>query len=213
METLRAGELKELFQKTAEVMEQGKQLLVDLDAAVGDGDLGLTMSRGFRNAADELRDSEESDVGKLLMKAGMVIAKTAPSTMGTLMATGFMRGGKGLVGREEIGLSDLADMMGYFVEGIMERGKSKPGEKTAVDVFYPAWEALKRAGANSKTLAQGLEMAHEAAVQGVEATKGMTAIHGRVAYYGEKSVGKQDPGATAGMLVIKAFFEFASRTP
>ena len=90
----------------------------------------------------------------------------------------------------------------------MERGKAKPGEKTIIDSLYPAFQALKLASEDGRDLKEGFEKAYRAAKDGVEATKEMLPKHGRVVWYGEKSIGKKDPGAVAGMLLIKAFYEY-----
>ena len=87
---------------------------------------------------------------KKRIKAGMAISSVASSTIGTLVATGFMRAGSIVIDKTEINLTDLANMMDAFVKGIMERGKSKPGEKTIIDSLYPAAKALKLAAKNKK---------------------------------------------------------------
>ena len=92
----------------------------------------------------------------------------------------------------------------------MARGKAKPGGKTIVDALYPASQALQEAATHKKTLSEGLQAAYEAACQGVEESKDMLAQYGRPAYYQEKSRGKQDPGATVGMLMLRAFVEYVN---
>ncbi|MDK2799347.1 MAG: phosphoenolpyruvate---glycerone phosphotransferase subunit DhaL [Clostridiales bacterium] len=210
MNTLRAKEIKQIFNALADLMSEKKEWLIELDGIMGDGDLGLTMSTGFIKASEGLKDFEEQDVGKLFAKAGMIFAQSVPSTMGTLMATGLMKGGKAIQGKQEVYLSDMAQMLNEFVEGIMARGKAKPGDKTIIDSLYPAVQALKSAAEEQKSLKEGLTLAYQAAVQGVEETKNMISKHGRAAYYQEKSLGKQDPGATVGMLFIKAFTDYVA---
>ncbi|MFP4329194.1 MAG: dihydroxyacetone kinase subunit DhaL [Spirochaetaceae bacterium] len=187
-----------------EIMEENKEYLIELDGVMGDGDLGLTMRKCFVTADDQLSSSEETDVGKFFMKAGMTIAGAAPSTMGTLVGTGFMRGGKAVAGKESLGSSDLAAFFAAFVQGLMERGKAKPGEKTIIDSLNPVAEAIEGAGDDPAT---ALEAGLEAAQQGLEATKEMVAQHGRAAYYQEQSKGRQDPGATVGVMIVRGFKE------
>lgn len=200
---LRKDDVLKILHALSVLMEENKQHLIDLDSAMGDGDLGLTMARAFSAADAESANSDETDLGKILMKAGMAMARAAPSTMGTLIATGFMRGGKAVAGAAEITTPDLAAFFQAFVSGIMERGKAKPGEKTIIDCMMPAAEALTAAG--SMEIGPALDRALAAAEAGLEATKDMVARHGRVAYYGEQSRGKQDPGATVGVLILKGF--------
>jgi len=119
-----------------------------------------------------------------------------------------MRAGKTVKGKTEVDLSDSVLMASAFVEGIMERGKAKPKEKTIIDSLYPAFQALKLASEEGRNLKDGFKEAYKAAKDGAEATKEMLPKHGRAVWYGEKSIGKKDSGAVAGMLLIKAFYEY-----
>ncbi|MBN2221466.1 MAG: dihydroxyacetone kinase subunit L [Vallitaleaceae bacterium] len=208
MNKLKLSDFKGLFAKIKDIMVENKVNLFKLDSAIGDGDLGITMSTGFSKIYEMISSLEEEDVGKILIKVGMTLADTIPSTLGTLMATGFMRAGKSINGKTEADLSDFVLMASSFLEGIMERGKAKPGEKTIVDSINPALQALKSASEKGMGLKEAFKKAYEAAKVGAEATKEMLPKHGRSVWYGEKSLGKQDPGAVAGMLLIKAFYEY-----
>lgn len=208
-DSLSIENLKSVFAALERVMADNFQLLTDLDAVAGDGDLGITMTKGFAAANKAASDYAEKDAGKLLMLAGMAIAREAPSTLGTLLASGFMKCGKEVMGRETLALADSARMMDCFARGLMERGKAQPGEKTIVDALLPAANALKAAGPDA-TIAQAWSAALRAAEAGLEATRQMKAVHGRAAYRGEKSVGMVDPGATVGVMLIKAIADVAS---
>jgi dihydroxyacetone kinase-like protein len=203
MGAMRRDDIIRIMCRLSALMEEHAQQLTELDAALGDGDLGLTMPRGFRAACEEIAGADETDIGKILMRAGMAMARAAPSTMGTLVATGFMRGGRAIVGSEELTTGGLAAFFQAFVNGVMERGKAKPGEKTIIDSLKPAADVLTAAG--SEEVGPALEKALGASAAGLEATKEMVAKHGRPAYYGEQSRGKQDPGATVGVLIVKGF--------
>jgi len=185
-------------------MEENRDRLIELDSAVGDGDLGLTMCKAFVTADQELAGSSETDVGKFLMQAGMTMARAAPSTMGTLMGTGFMRGGKALKGKTECDASDIAAFFRAFSNGVMERGKAKPGNKTVVDVLEPVAVAAEAAASDGDmpTVAAAIL---DAARKGEEAARGMMSEHGRAAIYREQTIGKPDPGAVAGRLMVEAF--------
>ena len=185
-------------------MNQNRELLIDLDSRLGDGDLGLTMTRAFTTAAQIKPAPEEKDIGRFLAIVGMEISKAAPSTMGTLMATGFMRGGKALKGKETLGAEELRLFFQAFLTGLMERGKSGRGEKTIIDVIGPVSDALQQ---DYPDLPGAMGAALSAAETGLEATKEMIARHGRAAYYGEQSLGHHDPGATAGLLLVEGFAE------
>jgi len=208
MNKLNYLDLEGLFAKVKDIMVENKENLFKLDSAIGDGDLGVTMSNGFSKVYEIISASEEKDIGRVFIKVGMTLADTVPSTLGTLMATGFMRAGKTVKGKTEVDLSDSVLMASAFVEGIRERGKAKPKEKTIIDSLYPAFQALKLASKEGRDLKDGFKEAYKAAKDGAEATKEMIPKHGRAVWYGEKSIGKKDSGAVAGMLLIKAFYEY-----
>jgi len=205
MEALDARDITAIVARIADTMTLKKEELIALDGAVGDGDLGLTMEKAFVAARDDPAGAGESDAGKLLVKIGAVIARAAPSTMGTLIATGFMSGGKAVSGLARLELKDLAAFFEAFVDGIMRRGKSKPGEKTIVDVLHPAAQALKQAADDGASLEEGFRRCREAAAEGLARTRDMIAQHGRVAYYQEQSRGKEDPGAVAANYIVQGF--------
>lgn len=204
------NDIKAVFAALDTVMAANRDRLIEMDAAIGDGDLGITMSRGFSEASAALRDEPADDPGKLLMKAGMVIAKTAPSTMGTLIATGFMRGGKVVSGTVELNTGAMAVFFEAFAAGIMERGGAKPGEKTILDTLVPVSEALQRADGEGVPLGEALQSALVAAESGAESAKAMRAVHGRPSYYGNRSVGHEDPGARVGVLIVGVFAAHAA---
>ena len=203
MSSLSKDDIIKILQNLKKLFNDNRDHLVELDARMGDGDLGLTMSKAFTAVFDELRGTTETDIGKILMKAGMLMAKAAPSTMGTLMGTGFMRGGKAVSGRDEISTTDLAEFFQAFVTGIMERGKAKPGEKTIIDSLKPAADTLMEL--QGEDIVKALQEALLSSENGLESTRNMVAQHGRIAYYKEQSKGQKDPGATAGVILIKGF--------
>jgi dihydroxyacetone kinase-like protein len=205
MQAVGIPEIRTILGTLARIMTEKKDELIRLDGAVGDGDLGLTMEKAFVAARDDAASSTETGAGKLLMKVGMTIARTAPSTMGTLVATGFMSGGKAVGDASALGPKEMAAFFDAFVNGIMLRGKSKPGEKTIVDVLYPAAQALRAAADSGASLADAFGACRAAAQDGLAKSRDMIAQHGRVAYYQEQSKGKEDPGAVAGTYIIQGF--------
>ena len=204
METLRIKDIQSVILQIKNIIDSNQDKLMELDSVMGDGDLGFTMTKAFAAAYEEADKSEEKIPGKLLTRLGMVIAKTSPSTMGTLVATGFMKGGKSIDIKEEIGPEELAVFFESFVRSIMERGKSVPGNKTIIDTLFPAAEAL-RSSANESLIA-GITAAREASLKGLEASTKMKAQHGRAAYYQDDSIGRQDGGATVGTYIVEGFY-------
>jgi phosphoenolpyruvate---glycerone phosphotransferase subunit DhaL len=212
MDKLNSTDVKEIFAKAKDIMNENESYLFKLDSDMGDGDLGLTMSKGFSRVYEVVSELNEESVGKIFIKAGMTLASAVPSTMGTLIATGLMRAGKAVKDKTEVDLSDFALMLESFINGIMERGKAKLGERTIIDSLYPASEALKSAFKSKKSLKESFKEAYISSKEGVEATRKMTPKHGKAIYHSERSAGKEDPGAAAGMLLIKAFYDYLQQS-
>jgi dihydroxyacetone kinase-like protein len=210
MNSLGVQDIRAIVSGIAVLMTEKKEELIRLDGAMGDGDLGLTMEKGFSAAREEAGKVDEPDLGKYLMKIGMAIARAAPSTMGTLVATGFMSGGKAVADASGLGGREMAAFFEAFTAGIMQRGKSKPGEKTIVDVLLPASQALAAAVSSGADLPEAFRRLRAAAAEGRERAKEMIAQHGRLAYYQEQSKGRDDPGAVACMYILQGFCDHIS---
>lgn len=131
--------------------------------------------------------------------------------MGTLVATGFMRGGKALESALVIGVAEMSLFWAAFLQGVVERGKAKPGDKTLIDVLAPVSESLAASAARQATLGEALALAAEAAAEALEATKAMIAQHGKAACFQEKTLGLQDAGATVGFLIVDTLRSFVAR--
>lgn len=202
---MKAADLKGLFQKLSEVMEENRKYLIKLDSVVGDGDLGLTMGDGFKAAYEAVVSSDESDIGKFLYSAGKAMSVAVPSTMGTLMASGWMQAGKVFRGKTEIRKEDMADVFSAYLDGVANRGKAKVGEKTFLDGLAPAVEAMRKAVEEKKSGKEMAQAAYEAAAQGFKDTTNMIAVHGRAATRGEESRTLEDPGAAVAMLMMQAY--------
>jgi dihydroxyacetone kinase-like protein len=201
---LRIEDIKSIILQIKIIIDHQQDFLMELDSVMGDGDLGFTMTKAFSAAYEEADKSEEKIPGKLLMRLGMVIAKTSPSTMGTLVATGFMKGGKAIEQNEQIGPEELTIFFENFVKSIMDRGKTVPGNKTIVDTLFPASQALRLSV--TEPLLIGITSARNAALKGLEDSTKMKAQHGRAAYYQENSIGRQDGGATVGTYIVEGFY-------
>ncbi len=198
---MNADTIREALGKISETMDENRDELIELDQMSGDGDLGISMSTGFRAAWESVKESAETDIGKLLMKAGQSFNEEAPSSLGTIISLGLMGMAKSLRGKEEADFQDFANALNAGVQRIMERTGSKPGEKTILDSLCPALEAIKSGVEDPK---KALALAAQAAGEGAEATKEMVSVHGRAAYYGEKSVGLIDGGAEVGALIFRS---------
>lgn len=206
-----AADLIRLFDDWKALFAKERDFLISLDGKVGDSDLGITMSKAFAAAAETVAaEGEASGISKLLRSAGAIMARTAPSTMGTLTATGFLRASKALDGAASISTAEMATFLCAFRDGIAERGKAKVGDKTLLDILDPAARALEEANAAGESLGEALSAALAAAEAGLEGTKAMVAQHGKAAAFQEKTLGLQDAGATVGVLLIGAMTKFVN---
>lgn len=194
-----------ILKEVAADLESHSEELRQLDAVIGDGDLGVTIELGSKAIREYLASSDEDDIGQLLAKCGMCINKAIPSTFGTLLASAFMGAGKASMGKEKFGIGDLGLMGDGAIDSVKKRGRAVVGDKTMLDCLVPAVEAFKRESADGDDPKVALKEAVTAAKVGMEATISMVAKHGRASWHGEKSVGVQDAGATAMYYMIESF--------
>ncbi len=202
------SQIKELFEQWNIVMLSNKEYLINIDSVAGDGDLGLTMSDGFKAAFLNVQNSEETDIGKLFYNAGKAMSTAVPSTMGTLMASGLMQAGKVLRGKNELSPEDIVQLFEAYMQGVELRGKAKVGEKTFLDGIAPAVQSLKVDTARGESLIAAAQNALKASEEGSELTKTMIAVHGRAATRGENSRELLDAGSVVAVLIMKGFSEF-----
>jgi dihydroxyacetone kinase-like protein len=211
MDTINAADLIRLFDAWKTLFAEQREFLISLDGKVGDSDLGITMSKAFAAAAEAVAaEGEAAGIAKLLRTAGAIMARTAPSTMGTLTATGFLRASKAVDAAQRLGTAEIAAFWRAFRDGVAERGKAKVGDKTLLDVLDPIAVSLETASATGKPLKEALVSAAVAAEQALEATKSLVAQHGKAAAFQEKTIGLQDAGATVGYMLIDSMAKFAS---
>lgn len=206
MEKYSVEQLPELFEGVAAMFAEKKEELCEMDAHMGDGDLGLTMDKGYGALPELIRQNMEAgDVGKTLMKAGMKMAGLVPSTMGTLMSSGVMEGGKALKGKAEFGAEELSIYLTAFAAGIQKRGKCALGDRTILDSVDAGAKKAAEAAEAGSNMEGVIEAACEGAAQGVEATKNMVPKFGKAAVFAAKAAGVPDQGAVAGMYMIQGF--------
>ncbi len=204
MEKFTTEQLPELFAGVASMFAEKKEELCDMDAKMGDGDLGLTMDKGYGALPQLIKENTEpGDIGKTLMKAGIKMAGLVPSTMGTLMSSGVMEGGKALKGKTEFGAEELSVYLTAFAAGIKKRGKCELGDRTILDSVDAGAKSAAEAAAVGKTMEEVIEAACQGAAAGVEATKDMVPKFGKAAVFAAKAAGVADQGAVAGMYMIQ----------
>ncbi len=186
------------------VFAENRQQLTDLDSAVGDGDCGISLDRGFTAVQAELTANPPADIRAVFQNVSTVLIKTMGGSSGPLLGTFFLRAGAACAGKSELAPADVVALFQAGVEGIQQRGKAALGDKTMLDALLPAVDAMRGALEAGSGLAEILERGAAAAEAGMRATISMQARKGRASYLGDRSVGHQDPGATGSYLLLKA---------
>lgn len=180
-------------------MAEHRMELIDLDRAIGDGDHGANMDKGFTAVVAKL-DGVES-VQDVLQVVAKTLMSTVGGAAGPLYGTAFLRASKGFEG--DLDAAGVVGLLAGALEGIVARGKATTGEKTMVDAWTPALEAAKAAADGGDPVAV-LRAAADAAAEGAEATIPLKATKGRASYLGDRSIGHKDPGATSTAYILAA---------
>lgn len=186
------------------VMRAERDHLVQLDAAIGDGDHGTNMVRGFEAVVQALDADAGAPPGKLLVLAGRTLVSTVGGASGPLWGSALRSGGRLLGDSSTFEGPQLVEVLGAALASIKDLGTAAVGDKTMVDALEPAVETLRSQLREGTPLDQALDQAAAAAEAGMRATIPLQARKGRASYLGERSVGHQDPGATSTALIIRA---------
>jgi len=209
---LNLDDIRVYFRNIAGLMDANRELLCRLDGALGDGDLGVTMAKGFRAIEASVKPESVRDIGDFLSQSALVIEEGAAGTMGTLIGSGLEQAGIACAGRKSLDCEGVARLIRGLADGISARGKARQGDKTILDSLVPAAEALESASREGKALDQAVKAASAAAEQGARSTAKMQSRHGRAARYLERSIGPEDSGAVAGALMIMALVKVAAKS-
>lgn len=193
------------LQRVGTALVENEDYLTSLDQQMGDGDLGITLSK-IGGALIEYAGSTpvDGDIGKWLGKAGMAANKAGSSSFGTLLATALMRGGKVAAGKSELTAADIAAMFSAADAGVQERGKAQLGDKTVVDALHPAAVAFAAAVEAGDPLPAAGETALRAAESGRDQVTPLRSKIGRASWVGERTEGKVDAGCEALIVMLKA---------
>lgn len=197
-------DLTRWVQLFGEAVAQHQGELTDLDRAIGDADHGSNLARGMQAVMAKLAETPPATVAELGKSVGMTLVGTVGGASGPLYGTFFLRFGSGAGAVDELEPAGLADALGAGVDGVIQRGKAEPADKTMVDALSPAVQELAAAVAAATGLPQALQAAASAAEAGRDATEALVARKGRASYLGERSAGHIDPGAASCALLIRA---------
>lgn len=185
---------------------ENKDLLTDLDSAIGDADHGANMHRGMGAVVALLDQKEFASATDLLRQAGMALVSNVGGASGPLYGTFLMKAAAPL-GDAELDARALGKALLAGLDGVRARGRAELGDKTMVDAMTPAAEAFAAAAGAGSTPAEAAKAASEAAAAGRDATTPLVARKGRASYLGERSAGHTDPGATSTALLFASLAE------
>jgi dihydroxyacetone kinase-like protein len=202
----------EILINIAECFSANEEYLNWLDGQIGDGDFGTNVSRGFRKIRDLLqqrKDIEQLDIGTILQEAAMQFMQVSGGASGPLIGMMFLEASKTMKGKKMVYVNDLIDMFSSMLRAAKLVGGAEVGDKTMVDVLQPVVEDMKKIIEKEKDIdmVKLFELLVKTAKIYLEKTIDMKARKGRASYLGERSIGKQDPGATAIYLIIRTFYE------
>ena len=207
MDCLNTQQMKEMVLYVAQHMIENRDFLSEIDRKIGDGDHGIGISNGFEAVCKNLRQSRPASINDVFRIAGMSLLNSMGGASGVIFGVMFLSAYKQ---KEVILCTDVETFgreMGNSLDAVKLKGKANLGDKTMVDAFEPAVEAIR--GCTGNDFAITLKEAADAAYEGVQNTKKYAASVGRAKFLNQRSVGFQDAGATSVWLIFKYMHEWA----
>ncbi|MDR0538881.1 MAG: dihydroxyacetone kinase subunit L [Spirochaetaceae bacterium] len=184
-------------------ISENKEYLSSLDQAIGDGDHGFNLARGFEAVTAKLKASQPSSIGDVLKTTAMALISTVGGASGPLYGTLFLKMATALADKTETSLDSFVSAFKAGIDGVKERGKAVLGEKTMLDVLIPVGELLEKESMQGTPGKEALAKAAALAEKCRDETKDLLATKGRASYLGARSRGHIDPGAASAYLMIK----------
>ncbi len=207
-EELDLKDFKKIINSINDAIQENKIHLSGLDSFIGDGDHGITLSRGFLAVMDKIKSEDPSNISDLLKTTGRALIVTIGGVAGPIFGTLFTEMGKAVDSdKKSVGVQDLYLMFSSSLNKIMALGGAKPGEKTMVDALYPAVENLKESAEKKLSLKDSFNNMTRAAKEGAQSTSNMVATKGRARYLGERSIGYEDAGANSIYFILNAIYK------
>ena len=202
--TLTKTHLITWLENAAKVLDENKAYLTELDSPIGDADHGTNIARGFKTMVEKLPTVADKDIGAIFKLMAMTLMSAVGGASGLLYGNFFMKAAAVANGKEALAPTEVVAVFTAGKDGIVQRGRAEVGDKTMIDAWTPALDALQRAVDAGQSLSDALHATATAAEAGMKATIPMQASKGRASYLGPRSIGHQDPGATSAWLLIKA---------
>lgn len=192
---MNSTEMKNVILRLCDRIEEIRDELTDIDSKLGDGDMGISMSKGAQAVRAAVEGLEGSDMKLLFLTSAQALNKAAPSTMGTILSSAILALAKYTAGKEALTEEEITAIPGVLTEAVMKRGKAQVGDKTILDAMVPYAQTIRTVYDQTKDLGQAKELALKEARAGMESTKGMIAKTGRASWLGERNKECPDGGA------------------
>jgi dihydroxyacetone kinase-like protein len=197
------NEIKSVIARLCNIIIKNEKYFCELDSIAGDGDFGMSLSKGFKEVQKQINDIDDSSIYGFIRGCSMIITEYCGGASGPIWGSAFRAAANSVKGKDTLQLADISDMFEAAIIGIQKRGGAKLGDKTLLDALVPASEALKRSAEQNKTLHEAFVAAAESAKAGADATKNIVAAKGRASYLGDRSLGHPDAGAVAVSVILK----------
>ncbi len=207
MPELTSDQMIKWLERFAALLAENKDHLTQLDSAIGDADHGANMDRGFKAVLGKKTEFQGKDIATVFKTVAMTLISTVGGASGPLYGTFFLQAGLLAAGKSSISAEEFGALLEKGLNGVIQRGKANPGDKTMIDAMQPAIEAYQKAVQGGESLDGALKKAAESSRKGMKATIPLVAKKGRASYLGERSAGHQDPGSTSTALLFQAAAE------
>lgn len=192
------------LRRSAAVVAENRVLLIDLDRAIGDGDHGENLDRGFSAVLEKLDAEPPATPGAAFKLAAMTLMSKVGGAAGPLYGTAYLRAATAVGDAPSLDSDTLAAALAAARDGVVARGKAEVGDKTMIDAWTPAVDAAANAAADGAVPAAVLAAAADAAEAGAVSTDPLVAHKGRASYLGERAIGHRDPGAVSSAMILRA---------
>jgi phosphoenolpyruvate---glycerone phosphotransferase subunit DhaL len=211
MSEITSDDMIKWLERFAALLAENKDYLTKLDSAIGDADHGANMDRGFKAVLAKKSEFQGKEVAAVFKTTAMTLISTVGGASGPLYGTFFLQAALAAGTNASISAEDFGTLLEKGLNGVAQRGKANPGDKTMVDAMQPGVQAYQKTLAGGAPFGDALQKAAESASEGMKATTPLLAKKGRASYLGERSIGHQDPGATSAALLFQAAAESLSR--
>ena len=197
MNSIFTKDIVQMVEDMAHIIIENEVYFCELDSIAGDGDFGMSISKGFKKLKENWNELNQETIGTFLNDCSEIISEHCGGASGPIWGSAFRGASKSTEDKTELSMSEFAEMMASASALIQKRGKAQEGDKTLLDALLPCVRSLSESAEQARTVAEALNLGAEEAADGAEKTKLMVASRGRASYVGERSLEHPDAGAMA----------------